>query len=177
MKTWVIITTLLMLFTSGASFSASAVPSHVRENRQLAAIRAATAKYHDVNAALAAGYIPVSPCEEAPGEGAMGIHYLHPQLAADLVSSAEQPEILLYIPKENGGLEFVGVEYWQAAAGRSQAPTLLNQPFDGPMPGHTPDMPEHFDLHLWLWEKNPNGLFATWNPALSCGNAKTSHSH
>ena len=40
--------------------------------------------------------------------------------------------------------------------------------FDGPMPGHNPSMPWHFDLHAWLWAENPAGTFAMFNPTLSC---------
>jgi hypothetical protein len=29
-------------------------------------------------------------------------------------------------------------------------------------------MPWHYDLHVWLWEDNPTGLFAMFNPAISC---------
>jgi hypothetical protein len=142
-------------------------------------VRAATAKYHNVKAAEADGYIPASPCEELPGQGAMGIHYLNPALAQDLASEPERPEVLLYLPDEHGTLKLVGVEYFQAAAGRTaeQAPEILGVTFDGPMPGHSPEMPEHFDLHVWLWTKNPSGLFAAWNSALSCGEAGAGHGH
>ena len=47
-------------------------------------------------------------------------------------------------------------------------PGSLGQPFDGPMPGHNPTMPIHYDLHVWLWGNNPAGLFAPFNPNLSC---------
>ena len=26
----------------------------------------------------------------------------------------------------------------------------------------------HYDLHIWLFEHNPSGLYAQWNPSLSC---------
>ena len=42
------------------------------------------------------------------------------------------------------------------------------QPFDGPMAGHNPDMPWHYDQHVWLYADNPEGLFAMWNPAIEC---------
>jgi len=29
-------------------------------------------------------------------------------------------------------------------------------------------MPVHYDLHVWFWHDNPSGLFAPFNPALSC---------
>ncbi|MDP9434949.1 MAG: hypothetical protein M3P93_07050 [Actinomycetota bacterium] len=46
-------------------------------------------------------------------------------------------------------------------------PFLFGQPFDGPMRGHEPGMPAHDDLHVWTHEA-PDGLFATWNPRVSC---------
>ncbi len=47
-------------------------------------------------------------------------------------------------------------------------PTLFGQPFDGPMAGHNPQMPWHYELHVWAWEANPSGLFSSWNPNVSC---------
>ncbi|MDQ3698692.1 MAG: hypothetical protein M3373_11815 [Gemmatimonadota bacterium] len=26
-------------------------------------------------------------------------------------------------------------------------------------------------LHVWLWQKNPNGVFANWNPRVTCAHA------
>ena len=80
----------------------------------LARIRAATARYHDVDVALADGYIPVSPCEQSPA-GVMGVHYLQPELAADGFIEHRRPEILLYLPDEDEK-RLVGVEYFVAAA-------------------------------------------------------------
>ena len=45
-------------------------------------------------------------------------------------------------------------------------PSLFGVPFDGPMLGHEPGMPIHYDLHAWLWKKNPKGKFARWNPTV-----------
>ncbi len=134
--------------------------------QQIAQVRQATAKYHDVEQALADGYIPVSGCEAISGGGAMGIHYLNPRLASDLSVDALTPEVLLYAPTGDG-LRLVGVEYFVANAGQP-APSVVGQTFDGPMHGHSPGMPEHYDLHVWAWQANPNGLFAAWNPSVSC---------
>ncbi|HEV2122359.1 MAG TPA: hypothetical protein VGW38_06260 [Chloroflexota bacterium] len=135
--------------------------------QQLAAVRQATAKYHDVDRALADGYSPVSPCEELPGVGAMGIHYLNPKLASDLTVDPFTPEVLLYVPSGNR-LRLVGVEYFAANVGQPH-PSLFGRAFDGPMAGHSPGMPEHYDLHVWIWQANPNGVFAVWNPTVRCG--------
>jgi len=125
------------------------------------------AKYRDVNKALADGYIPVSGCEALPGVGGMGIHYMNPSLASDLASDPYKPELLLYAPNGTGGLELLGPEYFQADAGQAR-PTLVGQGFDGPMPGHNPQMPTHYDLHVWLFKYNPAGLFAVWNSRVKC---------
>ncbi len=135
--------------------------------QQLASVRQATVKYHDITRALADGYIPVSGCETLPGVGAMGIHYLNPALASDLAIDPTRPEILLYAPSEDG-LRLVGVEYFVANVGQPH-PQLFGRVFDGPMAGHGPGMPEHYDLHAWLWQANPQGVFAAWNPRVSCG--------
>ena len=147
---------------------AGAVPGGTDSDtlRQLAQVRQATAKYHDVGQALADGYIPVSGCEALPGVGAMGIHYLNPGLASDLTVDPLAPEVLLYAPSGDG-LRLVGVEYFVAHAGQP-APRVLGQTFDGPMAGHSPGMPAHYDLHAWVWQANPAGLFAAWNPHVSC---------
>jgi hypothetical protein len=36
------------------------------------------------------------------------------------------------------------------------------------MPGDGEDMPIHYDLHAYAWVANPDGGFATWNPAITC---------
>jgi hypothetical protein len=48
------------------------------------------------------------------------------------------------------------------------APVLFGRVFDGPMPGHAPGMPWHYDLHVWVWKHNPGGIFAQFNPTVSC---------
>lgn len=133
----------------------------------LADVRRATAAFHDVRAAEAAGYVRVSECTQSP-DGTMGFHYLHPELAQDAVLDPERPELLLYVP-QGDRLRLVAVEWFVAeAATGGQHPTVLGRPLDGPMPGHDAQMPVHYDLHLWLWRHNPSGIAAPWNPALSC---------
>jgi hypothetical protein len=35
---------------------------------------------------------------------------------------------------------------------------------------------EHYDLHVWLWKKNPAGLFSPTNPDIKCPSGKYSFS-
>jgi hypothetical protein len=134
------------------------------------AVRKALTKYHDVNTALADGYVNTQHCATDATGAAMGIHFIRFDLAMDLVNDPMQPEFLLYVPDEDaaGGYRLVGVEYYQAAVGQP-APGVLGQQMDGPMPGHNPGEPEHYDLHVWLYRHNPSGLFAQYNPQVKCG--------
>jgi hypothetical protein len=135
--------------------------------------RAAIARYHNFQHAQQDGYtVAGEPCVSSP-DGTMGIHAINPTLMADATIDPLRPEILLYVAKPNGKLELVGVEYWMADADGKlttdeDRPSVLGQPADGPMPGHTPTMPVHYDLHVWLVAENPTGLFAPFNPAISC---------
>jgi hypothetical protein len=136
----------------------------------LAGLRRALAPYADVNRALADGFVPVSECTESPA-GGMGVHFLHPARAMAPVDP-EKPAILLYAPTATGH-ELLGAEWFQADADQdlstdSDRPSLWGRPFDGPMPGHEPGMPVHYDLHVWLFKANPAGVFAPWNPSISC---------
>lgn len=155
--------------------------------KQLALVRQLTAKYHNVDAAIADGYISLEHCIEAPGVGGMGVHYLNPAYFGEalVTQSADitKPVALLYEPRGNG-LKLVGVEYFYpvvlASSGETwwgnalpnepiePAPALFGQQFDGPMPGHGPDMPAHYDMHVWLWGANPDGMFSAWNRNVDC---------
>ena len=140
---------------------------------ELQEVRAAVAHYHSFKQAQRDGYtVAGEPCIASP-DGTMGIHAISPALLEDDVVDALRPEILLYVPKSNGKLELVGVEYWKRDADQNlgtsaDKPSLFGRPFDGPMPGHNPTMPIHYDLHVWVAEANPSGVFALFNPAISC---------
>ena len=133
----------------------------------LADVRAATAKYHDVNEALADGFVPVSPCVQIPNVGAMGIHYINFS-RVDLNVKISEPELLLYLPDGTGELQLVAVEYFVPFVGTNPAPTLFGRTFAGPMPGHAPGEPFHYDLHVWIWRHNPSGMFTQFNSKLRC---------
>ncbi|WP_405817335.1 hypothetical protein OG241_22700 [Streptomyces sp. NBC_01390] len=66
------------------------------------------------------------------------------------------------------GAEWIVVDKDQNLATADDRPSLFGVPFDGPMLGHEPGMPIHYDLHVWLWKKNPSGMFARWNPTVTC---------
>jgi hypothetical protein len=162
-----------VLTVLGATMIAPAFAGDGPLPREVQEVRAAVARYHSFEQAERDGYtVEGEPCVASPA-GTMGIHAVNPPLLADNAIDARQPELLLYVPKSNGKLELVGVEYWKVDIDQNlgtdgDRPSVLGQPFDGPMLGHTPTMPIHYDLHVWVAEANPSGLFAMFNPAISC---------
>jgi hypothetical protein len=133
--------------------------------RQLMDVRQITQKYKDLNVALADGYHLEPVCVASP-DGGMGYHAVNFGLFADPALNPLQPEALLYA-NFGGQLRLVGVEWLTPDIGQPH-PSLFGQPFDGPMPGHAPGMPVHYDLHAWIWLPNPSGVFAQWNPLVTC---------
>ncbi len=158
-------------------------PGNSELNATLARIRAATSKYHEVSVAEADGYAGGAGRCEASSQGAMGIHYANRQLlgsipgsnpptGSDAVIDLLRPEVLLYEPQADGTRRLVGVEYvvfraaWDAV--NAAPPTLLGIPFDQRFGSNTHGLAEHYELHVWLWRNNPSGMFAPYNPKVSC---------
>ena len=164
---------LLVLALAGVAYAATGVVDPV-VLRDLARVRQATAKYHDVNAALADGFVPTPACVASP-DGGMGIHYINPPRLMDPAINLLEPEILLYVESGNG-LKLLGVEYFQGIGAPDTpipnpappAAVILGRPLDGPMDAHEPGQPPHYDLHAWVWMANPSGIFAPFNPNVSC---------
>jgi hypothetical protein len=147
-------------------------PMHLTDGQRTALIEA-TGRFRDVRRAIDAGYLPTDDC--VPG---MGFHYAHPGRSADPRIEPAKPEILLYLPGPHGTVRLAGLEYFHADADGDlrtdrDRPNLFGHPFDGPMLGHpvpagAPPMPVHYDLHVWLYERNPSGELATLNPTVNC---------
>jgi hypothetical protein len=154
-------------------FNPAASCAHAKLEDELGRAKKATARYQSLAEAEKDGYVPLSPCVMLPA-GAEGIHYGKPALLGDANVAIEQPELLLYEPKADGsGLTLVGVEYFKADADQNPAtaddrPTLFGRSFDGPMAGHAPGQPVHYDLHVWIWRANPKGVLAPGNPKVAC---------
>jgi hypothetical protein len=141
-------------------------------------VRAATARYLDINVALheAEPWVPGTPCVSGPNSGAMGVHYIKPSRVFDGALNANEPEALIYEPLPNGALRLVGVEFivladdWARLHPDGSTPAL-----DGHLTHYVgaPNrygLPAFYELHVWAWEHNPNGSFADWNTQVSCDN-------
>ena len=69
---------------------AGAVGASARAD-ELAAVRAATARFHDFDKAEAAGYGLFYVCTDEAGQGAMGQHYVNGGLVGDADSTRARP--------------------------------------------------------------------------------------
>ncbi|HEY3522859.1 MAG TPA: hypothetical protein VGK63_04085 [Candidatus Limnocylindrales bacterium] len=144
----------------------------------LAGLRNATAPFHDVDAARAAGYTVqifdlagITCIADPGGAGTMGIHFLNPSLFDDTVN-ATSPELVIYVPGDHGRLKLVAVEYlvlqadWDAV--NTSPPSLFGEEFHLTPAGNRYGLPAFYELHAWVWHPNPSGMFHEWNPTVSC---------
>lgn len=123
--------------------------------------RQATARFHKVAHAEAAGYgstLDVLGCFENPGVGGMGLHYVNETYLADAEAVADRPEALVYEMRPNGKLKLVALEYLVPIT--EARPTLFGQQF------HPHSSLPFWILHAWIWKPNPAGLFEDWNPSV-----------
>lgn len=146
-------------------------------NRDLARLRRATAQFHDIEAARAAGYaVLFDPDGDGPGSAclsqenaAMGEHYVHPGLLFDEGAlDVAAPEALIYEPTSDGRHRLVGVEFvvpFSDVPPSAPAPVLFGQEF---MPNDNPGF-HLWALHVWAWKDNPDGIFTAWNANVTCG--------
>ena len=150
---------------------------------QTAVASQATARFHDLDKARAAGYTFELPdvyretCIvdlAAPSAGAMGVHMVNLGLLDDTTLDPAAPEVLVYERRNNGTLKLVGLEYvvfkaaWEAEHGfGAAAPILFGVPFESNS-GARYGLPPFYALHAWIWKPNPSGLLQPWNPNVSC---------
>ena len=145
---------------------------------ELAQVRRATARFHRVEEALAAGYELgwvngsgvriISGCVSNPTAGAMGYHYFNPELMADNAVDPLEPEVLVYESAPDGGLKLVAVE-WVVRGPNTNPPGVATATSVLGMPMHILVPAVGFWLkHAWIWKHNPAGMFADWNPEVTC---------
>ncbi len=138
------------------------------EHQGIAAARAATARFRRFDVAFDAGYdfLFLNTCmEDAGGAGGMGYHYVDTG-SLDATLDVRHPEAVMYEPGPNGQLRLVGLEYVIPAAAWTspEPPELLGRQL-------TLNVFDLWALHVWVWKHNPSGLYADWNPDVSCANA------
>src|SRR5215210_2962419 len=123
--------------------------------------------------------------------GAMGIHFFRPDLLGiksppnprvdgnGTHTDFRKPSILIYEPQADGSLRLVAVENlvfqksWHAA-GNKKPPAFQGVEYDTMQDDPATSIDEahmfepHYDRHVWLYRKNPNGVFAQFNPNVNC---------
>jgi hypothetical protein len=151
---------------------------------------------------------PANMCEtaEMTGQpqklGAMGLHYFRPDMLGITAppnprvdgtgthTDFGKPAVLVYEPQADGSLELIAVENlvfakaWKEA-GHHAPPSFHGVPWDTMIDDPATPVDEahnfepHHDRHVWLYRENPNGIFAQFNPRVTCEhhNPGASHAH
>jgi hypothetical protein len=131
------------LFASWASAGASG-------QADLAGLRQATARFHNLGATLASGRVDLHLCVDH-----MGQHYADQRTFSDGVLNPVDPEAMVYADDGKGHLRLVAVEWVSTTPGQVMGKAL------------------HFNaavglwvLHAWIWSPNPVDMFADMNPRI-----------
>src|SRR5881392_4208458 len=167
--------TRTLVGVAAAAIMLLAIPSSANAGADdLSTARAATAAGYSILVRDLAGLT----CIDNPGVGVMGIHYANGLALGDAVLNPAKPEALVYQPLPNGKLGLVAAEYivFQGAwlmAGNTAAPRLFDQPLKLIPMGNRYGLPPFYELHAWVWQNNPSGMFKDWNPSGSCGSTRT----
>lgn len=123
--------------------------------------------------------------------GSMGVHYFRPDLLGvtkppnprvsgeGTYTDFRHPAILIYEPQADGAMQLVAVENlvfaeaWKAA-GHTAPPSFHGLAYDRMVDDPATPVDEahmfapHYDRHVWIFRQNPNGVFAQFNPKVSC---------
>jgi len=157
----------LILSCSSDDDKSSPTSEEEQITQMIQQLRAATADFSNINAAIDAGWdTDLTGCVEHPTEGGMGHHYARPEFLDGRVNFLE-PQVLLYVMKENGEMEFLGVEYivpFNFVGPDQTPPNLFFHDF------HANHEQGFWALHVWSEKDNPSGMFEDWNPDVSCDN-------
>ncbi len=162
--------TITLTMVALATAAAPAVAQD-RAWTELDDVRLATGAYHSLDAAIADGFAPfglddpeVATCFENEA-GGMGIHYVR---NIDDSVSATDPEAMVYEITPDGATRLVAVEYIvpeefveDEDGNVMSLPSLLGQDF------HKHSFLPVYILHAWVWEENPSGVYADYNPNVS----------
>ena len=186
MRKWIVLLAAGAALASAAAVASARPSAHERAAttkatpavlvQQLAAARAATAKYAgNLSLAKRDGYQIIT--KMIPN---MGYHYLNPKVKG---FDPRKPAILVYEHKGSSwqlaALEWVytakpakapfpGAKYGSFVPADSQDACPKTAPGSGAKFGFW--HPLLITLHVWIWYPNPNGLFASTNPLVSAYN-------
>jgi hypothetical protein len=147
-----------VLFTLLCSSMLASRAGNAELQQELALARSATAIYHNVDRAIADGYMLAG--DPNPGEG---IHYANFALI-DGNFEIERPESLVYTEGPNGQLKLAGVEYLVLQEFSPEAPDGFSG--DEDVWRDNSEGLGAWELNVWVWLNNPDGVFAARNPRI-----------
>jgi hypothetical protein len=139
-------------------------------------VRAATARFIDINQAFHAGFVTGTPCVSGPDAGAMGVHLVMVSRIGSLVLDPAQPQALIYEPNADGTMRLVGVEFivlesvWALNNPAGGVPALDGNLMNYVAAPNRYGLPAFYELHVWAWQNNPKGSYADWNTQVTCAN-------
>ncbi len=162
----------------GAALAAGVLAAPVAASESgISALRQATAPFHSLDAAKAAGYTTqvydlagITCIADPNGTGTMGIHFLNAKLLGSV--DPTQPQLVIYVPRADGSLKLVAVEFlviaasWEAT--HTSPPRLFGQNYRLTKAPNRYGLPDFYELHVWAWQPNPLGMFNEWNPRVHC---------
>jgi hypothetical protein len=123
--------------------------------------------------------------------GVMGVHYFRPDLlgitgppsprvnGTGTHTDFTKPAVLIYEPQADETMQLVAVENlvfiksWEAAGNKAPPSfqgkvydTMIDDPATAVDEAH--NFEPHYDRHVWIYRDNPNGVFAQYNPKVTC---------
>ena len=137
--------------------------------KELAQVRRATARYHNISNAYADGYTEVNPPFVLAG---VGCHLwdLNALFGDAGAIDLNRPELLIYsdCSQDAGGRsELRAVEYARPCNGLCDE-TNLPEGFSGDDDAWEVFGPDVlWTLHVWIWRHNPAGIFVKINPSIN----------
>jgi len=152
--------------------AAAQASAHQKASALVTVVRDATERFHDVAVAEKEGYSLQFGCVSGSEYGAMGMHFVNSPLVMDGELDATRPEIVIYEPQQNGGLNLIGADYLVLAdewdAKNESPPELMGQLFHLFEAPNRFRLPAFYTLHVWAWKHSPTGTFVNWHANVSC---------
>ncbi|MGH7385973.1 MAG: hypothetical protein ACREKG_12430 [Candidatus Rokuibacteriota bacterium] len=167
---------LSLAILAAALVAVAVASSALAGNDLVKEARTATARFNSVTQAERSGYgpfpagVPLHECIMALDDsGGMGIHWVNGNLLNDELDELT-PEVLVYAPRPNGLLELVALEYviFDSAVPAGTTPTVFGEDLTLVPAGNRYEIPAFWQKHIWLYEDNEAGLFADFNPSVTC---------
>ena len=152
--------------------------SSTGHSEQVAEAKKATATFHNIANAEQSGYglfqdTAGLTCIADPSMGGgMGVHYVNGDNVNDPTEHARHPEATVYRLGSDGTLHLAALEYlvvksaWDAD--HAGPPKLFGHTFMFTDAPNRYGLPPFYSLHAWVWDHNPAGEFAMWNPQVTC---------